>query len=131
MEYYKAKFVKITHYVQKNNLKEIFQTNIEGKVLLLHCVSISALELESLASGCWQVFKVTVFSVHQSVGHIGLICCWHIQKKCFSCSISSVKWLNEKLALFHCAIHGIAAYVMLLPSVIFICMFICYSIWRK
>lgn len=62
MEYYEAKFVKITHYVQKNNLKEIFQTNIEGKVLLLHCISISALELESLASGCWQVFKVSVFS---------------------------------------------------------------------
>lgn len=46
MEYYEGKFVKITHYVQKNNLKEIFQTNIEGKVLLLHCISISALELE-------------------------------------------------------------------------------------
>lgn len=48
---------------------------------------------------CWPVLKVTVFAVHQAVGHIVLIFCWHIKEnKCFSCSINSTKWLNEKLA---------------------------------
>lgn len=42
-----------------------------------------------------------------------LICCWQIQKRCFSCSINSTKWLNEELALFHCGIYGMITYVML------------------
>lgn len=78
----------------------------------------------ALTSNCWQVLKVLVFAVHRAVGIFR-------QKKCFSCSINSAKWLNEKLALFHCAIYGIITYVMLLPLAIFICMFICYFIQRK
>lgn len=87
------------------------------------------INISALARNCWQVLRARVFAVHQAVV-FNLLLAYQEKKNCFSCSINSTKCLDEKLALFHCDIYGVTAYVILQPLVIFICMYICYSIQR-